>query len=61
MCQRVECKKCGKPTYAGCGAHVEDVLGDVPQADRCRCREKPARDPGRPGERKTWLRSLLGK
>lgn len=65
MCQRVECRKCGKPTYAGCGAHVEDVLGDVPPADRCHCREKAApagRDPRTgPGERKPWLRGLLGK
>ena len=38
------CKTCGKPNWAGCGAHVETVLGDVPKADRCRCREgvKPA-------------------
>ncbi len=43
MCQRVRCSQCEKPTYAGCGRHVEQVLGDVPQADRCRCREeKPA-------------------
>jgi hypothetical protein len=26
MCRRVDCKQCGKPTYAGCGAHVEQVL-----------------------------------
>lgn len=61
MCQRVECRTCGKPTYAGCGAHVEDVLGDVPPADRCRCREKAARDSqDGPRERKPWLR-VLGK
>jgi hypothetical protein len=39
MCQRVSCKHCGKPTFAGCGRHVEQVLGDVPPAQRCRCRE----------------------
>jgi hypothetical protein len=38
MCRRVECSKCGRPTFAGCGAHVEQVLRDVPRADRCRCR-----------------------
>ncbi|MDO8389897.1 MAG: hypothetical protein Q7V57_05370 [Actinomycetota bacterium] len=45
MCRRVTCKKCGKPNWAGCGAHVETVLGGVPKADRCRCREggQPAR------------------
>jgi hypothetical protein len=40
MCTRVECKQCGKPSYAGCGAHVEQVLADVAKDDRCKCREK---------------------
>lgn len=35
MCQRITCRKCGKPSFAGCGRHVESVLGDVPLADRC--------------------------
>lgn len=39
MCRRVTCSKCGKPTYAGCGMHIEQVLGDVPSGERCRCRE----------------------
>lgn len=42
MCRRVTCKQCDKPNWAGCGAHVEMVLGDVPKADRCRCRETGA-------------------
>ena len=42
MCRRVDCTKCGRPTYTGCGAHVEQVLADVPTADRCRCRETTA-------------------
>ena len=40
MCRRVDCPQCHKPTYAGCGMHIEQVLGDVPRADRCTCREK---------------------
>lgn len=40
MCRRVECSECHKATYAGCGMHVEQVLGDVPREDRCTCREK---------------------
>lgn len=39
MCRRVTCSSCGKPTFAGCGMHIEQVLGDVPRADRCRCNE----------------------
>ena len=41
MCRRVTCSKCGKASWAGCGAHVEQVLGSVPLADRCKCREAP--------------------
>lgn len=39
MCRRVTCERCGKPNFAGCGAHIEQVLGDVPKAQRCHCRE----------------------
>ena len=35
MCRRVTCKKCGKPTYAGCGQHIEQVLAGVPKNQRC--------------------------
>jgi hypothetical protein len=42
MCRRVDCRKCGKPTFAGCGMHVEQVLGNVPASQRCRCREERA-------------------
>ena len=39
MCSRTTCRECGKPTFAGCGMHVEQVLGDVPKDERCKCRE----------------------
>ncbi len=42
MCARVQCSQCNKPTWSGCGAHVEQVLGDVPPAERCACRETRA-------------------
>jgi hypothetical protein len=35
MCRKVTCKRCGKASWAGCGAHVEQVLRGVPIADRC--------------------------
>jgi hypothetical protein len=35
MCQRITCRECGKPSFAGCGRHVESVLGDVPPSERC--------------------------
>lgn len=42
MCRRVECQKCHRPTYAGCGQHVEQVLDDVPTNQRCDCAAKRA-------------------
>jgi hypothetical protein len=63
MCRRVDCKQCGKPTYAGCGAHVEQVLAGVAPDERCRCREVIAKPPATQdhGKRRSWLRELLGK
>lgn len=40
MCQRTTCRSCGKPTFVGCGLHVEQVLGDVPVSRRCSCEPK---------------------
>jgi len=40
MCRRVHCDKCGKPTYSGCGMHIEQVLADVPVEARCHCRDQ---------------------
>jgi hypothetical protein len=37
MCRRTTCRTCSKPSWAGCGLHVEQVLGDVAPADRCTC------------------------
>ena len=37
MCQRATCRTCGKPTFTGCGQHVEQVLRDVPKNQRCAC------------------------
>ncbi len=35
MCRQVTCRKCGKPTWAGCGQHVDQVMAGVPKAPRC--------------------------
>jgi hypothetical protein len=37
MCRRKTCRSCGKATWAGCGAHVEQVLAGVPETQRCAC------------------------
>jgi hypothetical protein len=60
MCRRVDCSHCGKPTYAGCGAHIEQVLGDVPPEQRCRCRNHLPEGEARPKKASFW-RELLEK
>ena len=57
MCRRINCSKCGKPTFAGCGAHIEQVLAGVPVADRCQGHAKEANS----GEGKGFFASLFGK
>jgi len=37
MCQRVTCQRCGKPTWIGCGRHIEQALRGVAPEDRCVC------------------------
>lgn len=40
MCSLVQCKQCKKPTWAGCGNHIEAALAGIPEVDRCHCREE---------------------
>lgn len=40
MCYRTECPDCHKPTWAGCGKHIESALAGVPIDERCHCREQ---------------------
>lgn len=39
MCARITCNTCKKPTWTGCGQHVEEALYGVPESDRCHCGE----------------------
>ena len=63
MCRRVDCRKCGRPTFAGCGAHVEQVLGNVPRAERCLCREDQPEGSGKaaPADLRSRLRAMFGR
>lgn len=45
MCRQVTCRKCGKPTWAGCGQHVDQVMRGVPKAQRCSCGQARAKTP----------------
>lgn len=54
MCRRVTCRNCRKPTYAGCGQHIDQVLRSVPPGQRCCCPRDQARPLGH-------LSRLLGR
>jgi len=43
MCYPVQCPKCGKTGWDGCGQHVDSVMRSVPASQRCTCSE-PAHD-----------------
>jgi hypothetical protein len=40
MCYPVVCKKCGKTSWGGCGAHVQSVMQGIPEDKRCKCERK---------------------
>lgn len=64
MCGRVVCSECGRPGFAGCGKHIEQVLGDVPPENRCRCKEereeRQAKDAGEPSPWAGRIRKIFG-
>ncbi|MGK2948829.1 MAG: hypothetical protein ACSLFP_09660 [Acidimicrobiales bacterium] len=55
MCSPAICPSCQRPTYAGCGNHVEQVLGDVPPDRRCQCGNGEQPQPA------SMLRSLFAR
>lgn len=62
MCRRIQCEVCGKPSFAGCGMHVEQVLADVPKPERCRCAEERASEQrsGQAAQKSpSWIRNLF--
>ena len=61
MCRRIDCRKCGKPSWAGCGAHVEQVLGDVPVSERCHCHDQPRKTqkPSVAAREPSWLSRIF--
>lgn len=59
MCRRVDCPSCGLPTFAGCGMHVEQVLGDVPRDERCRCAEQASTKHREPKEQVPFWHRLM--
>ena len=49
MCHKTTCRKCGKPTWAGCGNHIESALQGVKKADRCQGHQNDPVEPKGPG------------
>ena len=37
MCYPVSCRACGKTSWDGCGQHIDEVMTNVPEAQRCTC------------------------
>ncbi|MEV4901189.1 hypothetical protein AB0K08_07560 [Citricoccus sp. NPDC055426] len=64
MCQAATCRKCGKTTWAGCGNHVDQVMRNVPVANRCSCDQKASAGVGGGASSDTgsgWLGRLFGR
>ena len=59
MWSQVACSTCGKPTWSGCGDHIEQALRGVPPEERCQGHATPsagesaASQRGGPGSRPT--------
>ncbi|MEY3177443.1 MAG: hypothetical protein RLZZ348_631 [Actinomycetota bacterium] len=45
MCSRTTCRKCGKPSWRGCGNHIEQALKGVPMNQRCPGHAKDPKPP----------------
>ncbi|RAX22636.1 MULTISPECIES: hypothetical protein [unclassified Actinomyces] len=58
MCRKVTCKRCGKPTWAGCGQHIEQALAGVPKSQRCQGHDDKPAAPATPS---SFLRGLFGR
>jgi hypothetical protein len=43
MCHQIICATCHKPTWEGCGEHIEYALKGVPAAERCTCPRDPVK------------------
>jgi len=61
MCREVTCNKCKRPTWAGCGRHVESVLAHVPVDQRCQCRDEGKYEDDSGGPLRKAIRAILGR
>lgn len=61
MCHQITCATCGKPTWEGCGEHIEYALKGVPLNERCSCPRSNASKPNDPQSQKGLLGRILGR
>ncbi len=54
MCSLVICNQCKKPTWSGCGEHIEQALDGVAKEDRCQGHENDSVEGG-------FLKKIFGK
>ncbi|KAK2679415.1 hypothetical protein RAB80_004596 [Fusarium oxysporum f. sp. vasinfectum] len=40
MCKKATCGTCKKTSWWGCGSHIQSVIDNVPEAERCECEPK---------------------
>ncbi|KZV49736.1 hypothetical protein F511_24197 [Dorcoceras hygrometricum] len=41
MCVRVDCKKCGKHSWMGCGQHLASLYANIEEGKHCMCKSWP--------------------
>ncbi|KAM7506949.1 hypothetical protein LguiA_017402 [Lonicera macranthoides] len=41
MCYRVDCNKCGKYSWGGCGKHLTTLSASIEKGKHCLCRPWP--------------------
>ena len=58
MCHQITCPTCNKPTWEGCGQHIEIALKNVPVSARCSC---PRPNPESEKNQKGLLGRILGR
>jgi hypothetical protein len=46
MCSKVICRHCKKPTWSGCGEHIEEALAGIAVSDRCQGHEGQVKKSG---------------
>ncbi|MDP1822575.1 MAG: hypothetical protein Q8L48_05015 [Archangium sp.] len=60
MCSQVRCQTCSKPTWTGCGRHIEQALANVPKPQRCTCREVAQKKDTQPAPKAKGFWGLFG-